>query len=310
MTRHPGIRRAVRVHPAGRRRAPRRHRPAARARPGAPRAQPRTPLPAQEQPETTPPAADEPPPAADPRPLLAILARTRTIEILVALGDSDTPTRYRTLAARLGTTMLSIRLRELTTAGLVDRHVEPGRPSRQLRLTPTAAPLLPPLRDILTWAATHTLAGQTPAPPAPAADEPLPPTDSRPGQLPTSAAGAVHHRTIGRVPTGPRPGGTPAGPTAYDRPKPEGETVSMDLPRPRRRVLSLPGAPRLPRPSSVWSSSPAAAASSRPSSGTWPPTPAAPRRSASESTTSPSRFATRPKRRSPAGSASTSSSAR
>ncbi|CUU60977.1 DNA-binding transcriptional regulator, HxlR family [Parafrankia irregularis] len=136
---------------------------------------PGTPLPAQEQPETTPPAADEPPPAADPRPLLAILARTRTIEILVALGDSDTPTRYRTLAARLGTTMLSIRLRELTTAGLVDRHVEPGPPiETSYALTPTAAPLLPPLRDILTWAATHTLAGQTPAPPAPAADEPLP----------------------------------------------------------------------------------------------------------------------------------------
>ncbi|MEX5637337.1 winged helix-turn-helix transcriptional regulator [Parafrankia sp. FMc2] len=114
--------------------------------------------PAQPAPET----ADQPP-AADPRAGLALLARSRTLELLAALGTEDAPVRYRTLAARLGTTMLATRLRELTAAGLVVRHVDTGPPIEvSYTLSPTAAPLTGPVRDLLAWAGTYTPPGQVP----------------------------------------------------------------------------------------------------------------------------------------------------
>lgn len=119
------------------------------------------------------PEADQPP-AGDLRAGLALLARTRTLELLAALGAEDTPVRYRTLATQLGTTMLATRLRELTAAGLVLRHVDTGPPIEvSYTLSPTAAPLTGPVRELLAWAGTYTPPGQAPHQPEPGDEESL-----------------------------------------------------------------------------------------------------------------------------------------
>ncbi|WP_230202930.1 winged helix-turn-helix transcriptional regulator, partial [Parafrankia discariae] len=113
------------------------------------------------------PEADQPP-VGDLRAGLALLARTRTLELLATLGAEDTPVRYRTLATQLGTTMLATRLRELTAAGLVLRHVDTGPPIEvSYALSPTAAPLTGPVRELLAWAGTYTPPRQAPHRPEP-----------------------------------------------------------------------------------------------------------------------------------------------
>lgn len=52
--------------------------------------------------------------------------------------------------------MLSERLSELTAAGLVHRHVEPGPPvTVSYRLTPAGDALLPALHELSLWAAEN-----------------------------------------------------------------------------------------------------------------------------------------------------------
>ena len=82
----------------------------------------------------------------------------------VILGSLlERPARFAELAAAIpGITeaMLSARLSELQTAGLVSREVQPGPPIASVyQLTPTGAALRPALMELATWAHAHVLSG-------------------------------------------------------------------------------------------------------------------------------------------------------
>jgi DNA-binding HxlR family transcriptional regulator len=78
----------------------------------------------------------------------------------VVLGTlSEGPTGFRALARAvggIGDSMLSERLSELTSAGLVSRNVEEGPPlSVSYALTDAGRALLPALAEISRWAEEH-----------------------------------------------------------------------------------------------------------------------------------------------------------
>lgn len=63
--------------------------------------------------------------------------------------------------------MLSERLSELATAGLVHRAVQPGPPvAVSYRLTPAGQALLPALQELSAWAAAHLPESSCPPRPA------------------------------------------------------------------------------------------------------------------------------------------------